>query len=714
MTSQWAIQDQNRFPALTAHTGTAGTAETVRITATNGSLNITGAVSTGAGTQAVNIIQYKGTAVGTGNPIDVNIASGGAGDGAILDGVTASIKATVFDYTSSNPLAVRLADMAGDYVAVGGGTQYQEGTAIGTVTGNVILYEDGGGTLRMPSPTNLLPVSVGGGTLGVVSSLSGGTITRVEGGTLGLVTTVSNLTNGSIVVTAGTITSITGNLPGGTLNLVSTISSLSAGTITRLEGGTVSTNMLSGTLNVGTVTATGNIAHDGVDAGNPLKVGGYASGTAPAVVSADGDRVNAWFDTTGKLAVFDGLSSLTVDGTTAVSNLAAGTVTRLEGGTLNLVSSVSNLAAGTITKLEGGTVSTNMLSGTLNLGTTVISASIPGVGATNLGKAEDAVHSSGDTGVAVWAVRNDAGTALAADGDYVPFSTDASGNLRTNATLSGTVAVSNVATGTLAVVSSITNLAGGTITKLEGGTVSTNMLSGTLNVGTVTATGNIAHDGVDAGNPLKIGGYASGTAPAAISADGDRVNAWFDATGRMAVFDGLSSLTVDGTVAVSNVATGTITSVTNLVAGTITKVEGGTISTNMLSGTLNLGTVVVSGLTAGSISLVPSAAGGWTSVLKNAQGTALGTVKATAGNFGGYYAYNPNSAVAYLQVFPITGPTLGSSVPIWSSGIPGSAAANLEISNGVIAGTAIVIACTTTATGSTAPGTGLDVNILYK
>jgi hypothetical protein len=61
----------------------------------------------------------------------------------------------------------------------------------------------------------------------------------------------------------------------------------------------------------------------------------------------------------------------------------------------------------------------------------IIASQIPGTGATNLGKAEDAAHASGDTGVMSLAVRNDAGTVLAgADGDYIPFTTDASGNLR--------------------------------------------------------------------------------------------------------------------------------------------------------------------------------------------------------------------------------------------------------------------------------------------
>ena len=46
---------------------------------------------------------------------------------------------------------------------------------------------------------------------------------------------------------------------------------------------------------------------------------------------------------------------------------------------------------------------------------------IPGVGATNLGKAEDAVHSSGDVGVMGLGVRSDALVPLGADGDYVPL-----------------------------------------------------------------------------------------------------------------------------------------------------------------------------------------------------------------------------------------------------------------------------------------------------
>lgn len=55
---------------------------------------------------------------------------------------------------------------------------------------------------------------------------------------------------------------------------------------------------------------------------------------------------------------------------------------------------------------------------------------------TNYEYAEDTAHTTADVGVQVLAVRNDAGTALAGTtGDYIPLTTDSSGNLRTTASL---------------------------------------------------------------------------------------------------------------------------------------------------------------------------------------------------------------------------------------------------------------------------------------
>lgn len=70
--------------------------------------------------------------------------------------------------------------------------------------------------------------------------------------------------------------------------------------------------------------------------------------------------------------------------------------------------------------------STNTIGAISSIGTSVV----PGVGATNLGKAEDAAHASGDTGVQMLAVRNDGGaTALtSANGDYSPVAVSPDGS----------------------------------------------------------------------------------------------------------------------------------------------------------------------------------------------------------------------------------------------------------------------------------------------
>ncbi len=65
----------------------------------------------------------------------------------------------------------------------------------------------------------------------------------------------------------------------------------------------------------------------------------------------------------------------------------------------------------------------------IDLGDMDILSIIPGVGPTNLGKAESATHVTADTGVAVWGVRNDAETLLAADGEYIPFMMSSAGRV---------------------------------------------------------------------------------------------------------------------------------------------------------------------------------------------------------------------------------------------------------------------------------------------
>lgn len=82
-----------------------------------------------------------------------------------------------------------------------------------------------------------------------------------------------------------------------------------------------------------------------------------------------------------------------------------------------------------------GSINVTVSNASLNVAVTSV---VPGTGATNLGKAEDAAHTSGDVGVMGLAVRNDANSSLVgADGDYAPLQVDATGLLKVNIVAGG-------------------------------------------------------------------------------------------------------------------------------------------------------------------------------------------------------------------------------------------------------------------------------------
>lgn len=64
----------------------------------------------------------------------------------------------------------------------------------------------------------------------------------------------------------------------------------------------------------------GNVAHNGVDSGNPLKIGGRAQAPTAALEEvADNDRVDAAFDRQGRLAIWNGYPVQSVAVNTASS-----------------------------------------------------------------------------------------------------------------------------------------------------------------------------------------------------------------------------------------------------------------------------------------------------------------------------------------------------------------------------------------------------------
>lgn len=157
---------------------------------------------------------------------------------------------------------------------------------------------------------------------------SSGTV-NVIGGTIAQVTTVSNLTNGSVVVTVGTFT--TGTIQ----NLVSgTINALASGTITAGTVNSVTTvsNLTNGSVNIltGTVTRTSNIGtiESGTvtTRGTGFEGGTVSVGTAAVELTFTGitRTISVTADSNNGTMLYVGPSSVTQAGANAIVRLDAG------------------------------------------------------------------------------------------------------------------------------------------------------------------------------------------------------------------------------------------------------------------------------------------------------------------------------------------------------------------------------------------------------
>lgn len=158
-----------------------------------------------------------------------------------------------------------------------------------------------------------------------------------------------------------------------------------------------------------------------------------ASGGATVVDGGGGTeatalRVTIANDSTGVLSVDDNGGSLTIDNA-QLSVVGGGT----EAAAIRVT--IANDSTGVLSVDDNGgsltvDVGTALPAGTNNIGDVDVLSVVPGTGATNLGKAEDAAHTSADTGVYVLAVRDDALAAHSGtDGDYESLHTNALGAL---------------------------------------------------------------------------------------------------------------------------------------------------------------------------------------------------------------------------------------------------------------------------------------------
>jgi len=117
-----------------------------------------------------------------------------------------------------------------------------------------------------------------------------------------------------------------------------------------------------------------------------------------------------------------------------------------------------------------------------------------------------------------------------------------------------------------------------------------------------------------------------------------------------------------------------------------------------------LQTVAVAASTAGSLLSATGSIGATKTAIKTA-----------AGSVYGWYFYNSNTTVAYVQFFAntVAGVTLGTTAPFMSLGIPPQAGANVLTDVGIAFATSITIAITTTRAGATGPTNTVDYNVFY-
>jgi hypothetical protein len=235
-------------------------------------------------------------------------------------------------------------------------------------------------------------------------------------------------------------------------------------------------------------------------------------------------RVTIASDSTGVVSVDDNGASLTVDGTvTANAGTGSFTVAQATAGNLNatVVQATAASLLATVNNRDGaGNALTSAVRGSERaLSVQLVDAS--GNQVTSFGGGtqytEDGASAGGETGTVFLGVRNDGATSkTSADGDFSAIATDSAGRVGI-ADLGGSVTVDGFST-----------VGAAAFVKLTDGTN-----TATVNAnGGLEVTGGVAHDAVDAGNPLKLGAVAEnsivGTADVA---DGDRTNLYADLDG---------------------------------------------------------------------------------------------------------------------------------------------------------------------------------------
>ncbi len=188
---------------------------------------------------------------------------------------------------------VQVVNSTGAFVdSFGGGTQYTEGDVDATITGTATMMEVAANTLQPIQGTvaDGLLVNLGANNdVTVTGTVTVGSHAVTNAGTFAVQST--NQANSGVDIGDVTINNASG---------ASAVNIQDGGNSITVDGtvavsGTVATSMA-------TNTPVGNVAHDAVDSGAPIKTGGRARTTEITAVASD-DRVDSIHDKVGKQVV---------------------------------------------------------------------------------------------------------------------------------------------------------------------------------------------------------------------------------------------------------------------------------------------------------------------------------------------------------------------------------------------------------------------------